>query len=184
MSYRPGVVPFCSLAWGGAPSQEVWRFAARRWIGRQEHRTQPMLLSISRHRPSAQGAPLVGIEVWRVWPQVMTCLFRRFRCTCPISHLHSPRFHKPPYDPGRSVLPSPVLVSAWCAICWIMVFPSGRRLKHWFTYTPRFHGSPISSSQEATHALTQLCVWTYVADLEPPSTQSPFALPGSYPWQG
>jgi hypothetical protein len=106
-------------------------------MGRQEHRLKPMLLSISRHRPSAQGAPLVGIEVWRVWPQVMTCLFRRFRCTCPISHLHSPRFHKPPYDPGRSVLPSPVLVSAWCAICWIMVFPSGRRLKHWFTYTPK-----------------------------------------------
>jgi len=153
-------------------------------MGRQEHRTAPVLLSISRHRPSAQGAPLVGIEVWRVWPQVMTCLFRRFRCTCPISHLHSPRFHKPPYDPGRSVLPSPVLVSAWCALCWIMVFPSGRRFKHWFTYTPRFHGSPISSSQEAAHALTQLCVWTYVANLEPPSTQSPFALPGSYPWQG
>ena len=78
---------------------------------------------------------------------------------CPISHLHSPRFHKPPYDPGRSDFPSPVLVSALHAIYRIVVFPCRLRFKHWFAYTPRLHGSPVSSSQQATHGLTPaLCL--------------------------
>jgi hypothetical protein len=34
------------------------------------------------------------------------------------------------------------------------------------------------------HTVSQLCVWTYVADLEPPSTQSPFARPGCSPRPG
>jgi hypothetical protein len=72
---------------------------------------------------------------------------------CPISHLHSPRFHKPPYDPGRSDFPSPVLVSALHAIYRIVVFPCRLRFKHWFAYTPRLHVSPISSLQEVTYAL-------------------------------
>ena len=39
MSYRPVGVLVISLAWGCAPSREVCRFAARRWMGRQELRT-------------------------------------------------------------------------------------------------------------------------------------------------
>jgi hypothetical protein len=61
MSYRPGIVPYFDLTWDCAPSQEVCRFGARRWMGRQEHRPEPALLSISRHRPSAQGAPLQSL---------------------------------------------------------------------------------------------------------------------------
>jgi len=80
----------------------------------------------------------------------MACLCQRFRFTCPFSHLHSPRFHKPPYDPGRSDFPSPVLVSALHAIFRIKVFPIDPRLKCWFTYTPWFYGWPVSSPHRAT----------------------------------
>ena len=37
--------------------------------------------------------------------------------------------------------------------------PMDPRLKHWFAYTPGVHGSPVSSSQQATHELTPaLCL--------------------------
>lgn len=52
-----------SWTWGFAPIEEVCRFAARRWMGRQEHTLRPMLLSISGHRPSAQGAPLQSLTL-------------------------------------------------------------------------------------------------------------------------
>ena len=63
-------------------------------------------------------------------------LFRRFRGTCPFSRPHSSRFRKPPYDPGRSDFPSPVLTLA----CPPAAFPSSRRLKRWFLSTPPGYG--------------------------------------------
>ena len=78
----------------------------------------------------------VGIEIRRAQPWVKAWLFRRFRFTCPFSLLHSPRFRKPPYDPGRSDFPSPVLTLA----CPPTAFPQRRKLKCWHTYTPLRHG--------------------------------------------
>jgi hypothetical protein len=77
-SYRWAVVPFVGLPWGFAPIEEVFRFEARRWRGRQEHRTKPALLSISRHRPSAQGAPL----------QSLILSVDRYDCTGPVNEIN------------------------------------------------------------------------------------------------
>jgi len=78
----------------------------------------------------------------------MAYLFRRFRCTCPSSHLHSPRLHKPPCDPGRSVFPSPVLASAPHSIYQIQPCLHELRLKCWHTYTPFPCSLPVPSSRE------------------------------------
>ena len=59
-------------------------------------------------------------------------LFRPFGGTCPFSSRHASRFREPPYDPGRSDFPSPVLTLA----CPPTAFPPRRRLKCWHTYTP------------------------------------------------
>jgi len=48
----------------------------------------------------------------------------------------SPRFPGPPYDPGRSDFPSPVLTLA----CPPTAFPWMRRLKRWHVSTPLNHG--------------------------------------------
>jgi len=50
--------------------------------------------------------------------------FQKFP-TGPQSDSHDPRFHRPPYDPGRSDFPSPVLTLA----CPPAAFPSIVRFK-------------------------------------------------------
>ena len=64
------------------------------------------------------------------------CPFRPFGGTCPFSSHRASRFREPPYDPGRSDFPSPVLTLA----CPPTAFPQRRRLKCWHTYTPLRRG--------------------------------------------
>ena len=63
-------------------------------------------------------------------------LFRPFGGTCPYSSHRASRFREPPYDPGRSDFPSPVLTLA----CPPTAFPRVRRLKRWHVSTPLSHG--------------------------------------------
>jgi len=63
-------------------------------------------------------------------------LFRPFGGTCPFGFHHASRFREPPYDPGRSDFPSPVLTLA----CPPTAFPWLRRLKRWPVSTPLSHG--------------------------------------------
>ena len=53
-------------------------------------------------------------------------------CAAGAQVLHSSRFRKPPYDPGQSDFPSPVLTLAGPSAA----FPKTRRLKCWLMYTP------------------------------------------------
>jgi hypothetical protein len=90
----------------------------------------------------------------------------------------------PPYDPGRSVFPSPVLASALHAIFRKPVFPGRQRLKRWHAYTPDVHSSPAPSLRSRATADPQHCVWVRAESSEPPSAQSPFARRGCYPRRG
>ena len=60
---------------------------------------------------------------------------------------HRPRFHRPPYDPGRSDFPSPVLTSALHAIFQMQAFPCESKLKRRLAYTPNQHGLPAPCSK-------------------------------------
>jgi hypothetical protein len=63
-------------------------------------------------------------------------LCRPFGFSCPFSSHHASRFREPPYDPGRSDFPSPVLTLAFPPTA----FPWVRRLKRWPVSTPPSHG--------------------------------------------
>ena len=56
---------------------------------------------------------------------------RPFGCGLGSQADHEPRFPRPPYDPGRSDFPSPVLTLAFP----LKVFPGPQRLKRWLAYT-------------------------------------------------
>ena len=85
-----------------------------------------------------------------------------------------PRFAKPPYDPGRSDFPSPVLTLA----CPPEACPGVTRFKRWLTYAPATTGLPLGSSplrgQRAPGSVSG-------RPLGPPSAQSPFARRGCDP---
>jgi len=95
-----------------------------------------------------------------------------------------PCLHGPPYDPGRSDFPSPVLTSALHAIFWEPVFPWRGRLKRWHASTLDVPGSPAPSLRSRVSVNSRLCVRVRAESSEPPSAQSPFAWPGRYPRQG
>ena len=62
-----------------------------------------------------------------------------------------PRLRRPPYDPGQSVFPSPVLASALHAICQTQVFTAPRRLKRRHAYPFVRPVWPESSSWSAAN---------------------------------
>jgi hypothetical protein len=57
---------------------------------------------------------------------------RPFGCGVGSQFHHEPRFPRPPYDPGRSDFPSPVLTLA----CPAAACPPPRKLKRWLVYAP------------------------------------------------
>ncbi len=66
-------------------------------------------------------------------------MYPPFPASCKWSSDRTSRFRKPPYDPGRSDLPSPVLTLALP----LTAFPRQRKLKCWFIYTPHCIGLQV-----------------------------------------
>ena len=83
------------------------------------------------------------------------------------------RFRKPPYDPGQSDFPSPVLTLA----CPPTAFPKARRLKRWRICTPLNFGSPVRLGR---FTVTAYSGSVSGSDHGPPSAQSPFARSRCY----
>ena len=79
-----------------------------------------------------------------------------------------PRFHKPPYDPGRPDFPGPVLT-----LTSFGRLPDGTRLKHWPTYTPTVIS--LRPRMHGVHRPNNVRLLSV-----PPSAQSPFARIGCY----
>ena len=82
---------------------------------------------------------------------------------------HISRYLKPPYDPGQSNFPSPVLTLAFLP----SAFPIKEKFKRWHTCAPSllgFHTGLVPTSRCGILPALRLD-----AHLEPPSAQSPFA---------
>ena len=96
---------------------------------------------------------------------------RPFGCEVGSQFHHEPRFPRPPYDPGRSDFPSPVLTLA----CPAAACPPPRELKRWRVY------APLGGGLHAT-LVPSLRVRSIPAQCPgPPSAQGPFARSGRYP---
>ena len=63
MSHRCATFGLFYPDWCFAPTKEVYRFIAKRWTRRKERMAKHMPLSIFRHRPSAQVAPLQSLTL-------------------------------------------------------------------------------------------------------------------------
>ena len=106
------------------------------------------------------------------------CPFRPFGGTCPFSSLHAPRFREPPYDPGRSDFPSPVLTLA----CPPTAFPQRGKLKCWHTYTPLRSGLHVGLGPSLmARPLPVQCPGPHQG---PPDAQRSFARSRCYLSQG
>ena len=123
---------------------------------------------------ASRSSLVVGIEIMRAHRWGEGFQRRPFGCGVGSQFPHGSRFTKPPYDPGRSDFPSPVLTLA----CPPEAFPEAARFKRWHTYTPATTGLPLGSSplrgQRAPGSVSG-------RPLGPPSAQSPFARRGCYP---